>query len=400
MKQISKTFCILPWMHMATSPSGNLRICCNSAYGKNLILKPNGEPYKIYEDNLKEAWQAALYKKIRRQMLDGERPDICTLCFREEEASLESPRMRYNRQYMFDYEPSETPEWNIKYLDLRLGNKCNLRCRMCNPYTSSSLFKEWEELSKQNLSPLIKPLSSHEKKKFRNLSWPEKMNFSKLVECMKYVEEIYLTGGEPLLIKEQYDLLKYIIQEGLAGRITLKYSTNITKCNTELVKLWKHFKQVHLNISIDGFGKLNNYIRYPAKWNQLENNIKQMISLKKEGLNLSMGIVCTVQMYNITSMRDFLLWVKDQNFELQFNILDCPQFLNIRVLPDVLKKKVEQELLLFQDSFNVKKVINYMNKESWVNYLDDFFYYTDFFDKSRDQSLKNVLPELFSFRSI
>ena len=270
-------------MHIATSPSGNLRVCCNGARGKNLILKPNGSPYKIYEDDLKEAWHASLYKKIRRQMLDGERPEICARCFREEEALLESPRIRYNREYMFDYESSETPEWNVKYLDLRLGNKCNLRCRMCNPYTSNSLFKEWEELSRRNLSPFIKSLSESEKKKFKNLSWPERMDFSKLLQYIKYVEEIYLAGGEPLLIKEHYEFLEQIIQSNCANNITLKYSTNITRCDMKLIKLWKHFKQIHLNISIDGFGKLNNYIRYPAKWNQIENNLKRLIPLNEGG---------------------------------------------------------------------------------------------------------------------
>ena len=99
-------------------------------------------------------------------------------------------------------------------------------------------------------------------------------------------------------------------------------------------------------------------------------------------------------------MKDLLLWVKKQNVGLRFNVLDYPEFLNIRVLPDMLKKKVEKELLLFRDDFHVEKIINYMKKESWVNYLDDFFRYTDFFDKSRDQSLKTILPELSSFRNI
>lgn len=400
MKKTSKTFCILPWMHIATTPSGNLRVCCNSTVEKNLILKPNGSPYKIYEDNLKEAWHSPLYRKIRRQMLKGEKPEICALCFREEEASLQSPRIGYNKKYMFDYESSETPEWNIRYLDLRLGNKCNLRCRMCNPYTSNSLIKEWEGLSKKNLSQFIKPLNSHEKKKFKDLSWPEKINFDDLMENMKYVEEIYLTGGEPLLIKEQYDLLKQIIQTGLSHNITLKYSTNITKYDMKLVKLWENFKKIHLIISIDGFGPLNNYIRYPSKWNQITNNVEKIISLNRKSFNMFLEVVCTIQMYNITSMVDLLSWIKEQNLGVYFNILDYPKFLNIRVLPDVLKKKAEESLLLFQNDFQVERIINYMKKENWINYLDDFFRYTDFFDKSRNESLDKVLPELSSFRNV
>ena len=399
MKTVSKTFCILPWMHVATSPSGNLRVCCNSDNKKNLILKSNRSPYKIYEKgSLESAWHSSVYKKIRQQMLNGSRPEMCAPCFREEEACSESPRTRYNQKYRLDCELSETPPLNIQYIDLRLGNKCNLACRMCNPYTSSSLFREWEELSKQNLSHLIEPLSESEKKKFKNLAWPEKMDFSKLLPIMKNVEEIYLTGGEPLLIKEQSDLLDQIIQKGFASNISLKYNTNMTRYDRQILSLWKYFKQIHLHISIDGFGKLNDYIRHPSKWQKIEDNLKELTFFNKKNSNITFRIDCTVQMYNITSMTDLLLWVKKQNFNSYFNILDYPKFLNVRVLPDKLKKKAKESLLLFQDYFPVKKIIDYMEKESWTNYLEDFFYYTDFFDKSRNQNLSDILPELSSYR--
>ncbi|MCZ0933176.1 MAG: twitch domain-containing radical SAM protein [Oligoflexia bacterium] len=399
MKKNSKTFCILPWMHVSTSPSGNLRVCCNGDFNKNFILNSDGSPYKIYKDDLKKAWHAPFYKKIRWQMLDGQRPEMCAPCFREEEACSESPRTRYNQKYMFDYEPSETPPFHIKYIDLRLGNKCNLRCRMCNPYVSNSMLREWEELSKRNLSQFIRPLSQNEKKKFKNLSWPEKMDFSKFLQLMQYVEEIYLTGGEPLLIQEQYDLLEQIIQKGFASNISLKYNTNLTKYDFKIGHLWKHFKKIHLHISIDGFGKLNDYIRYPSQWTQIENNLKEMISLNEKLSNMAFRIDCTVQMYNITSMTDLLWWVKKQNLDLYLNILDTPKFLNIRVLPDELKKKARESLLPFQKDFPVKKIIDYMERESWMDYLDDFFHWTDFFDKSRNQNLNDVLPELSACRS-
>ena len=80
---MSKTFCILPWMHLATNASGNLRVCCNSIPGQNFITKEDGTPFKLNKDNLEEAWNSEVYKKIRKQMLDGERPEMCTRCFRK-----------------------------------------------------------------------------------------------------------------------------------------------------------------------------------------------------------------------------------------------------------------------------------------------------------------------------
>ena len=400
MKTINSAFCIFPWMHISTTPSGTLRVCCHSDNSKNKILKSDGSPYKIYDqESLKEAWHSPVYKKIRREMLKGVRPEMCAPCFREESACSKSARMRANQKYMFDWEASETPPFNIKYIDLRLGNKCNLRCRMCSPYASSSLFREWEELSKQNVSRFILPVPlGAEKKEFKKLTWPEKMDFSELLSVMKYVEEIYLTGGEPLLIQEQYHLLDQIISKGFASNIILKYNTNMTKYDSQILQLWKHFKEVRLFISIDGFGKLNDYIRYPSQWKKIEANLKEIASINETLSNITFRIDCTVQMYNVTAMTDLLLWIKQQNFNSYFNILDYPKFLNIRVLPDKLKQKAKENLLLFSKSFPVKKIIDYMEKESWTAYLGDFFRYTDFFDKSRSQNLNDVLPELSSYR--
>ena len=391
-------------MHIATTPSGNLRVCCNSDdkdKGKNVISKSNGSPYKIYEEkNLKSAWHSSYYRKIRKQMLEGEKPEICTLCFREEEAGLESSRMRSNRKYMFDYESSETPPLNLKFLDLRLGNKCNLRCRMCSPYTSNSLVKEWEELSRQNLSKFITPITG-DRVRIKNIAnWPVLLDFSKFLDFLPYIEDIYLTGGEPLFIPEYQDLLEYIIQKGFADNIKIRYNTNITKYDVKNLNLWKAFKHVRLSVSIDAFGKLNDYIRYPSKWDLIENNLNQIISLNKQFSNISFVVDCAVQMYNITVMPDFLLWASNKHIELWFNILDRPKFLNIRVLPDLLKQKVKEELLPFKKDFPVKRIIDYMEKESWESYLGDFFRYTDFFDKSRKQNLNDILPELSSYRSV
>ena len=394
----SPTLCVLPFMSLSTTPSGNLRVCCNSINKKNLILKSDGRPYKIYKDSIKSAWNSESYRKIRQQMLNGEKPEICSPCFREESAGIQSARIGYNKKYSSYHETSEVPHRHIKYLDLRLGNTCNLKCRMCSPYTSSSLFKEWSFLKRKDKYSILENLTEHEKKKFKRLLWPETMNFNNLIKDIEHIEEIYLTGGEPLIIKNQYILLETIIKKGLAEKIKLKYNSNITNYNSKIFELWKHFKGVFLSISIDAFGELNHYIRYPSQWKKLESNLKQIKRHAEKNENLKIKIDCTVQMYNITRMKPFLSWVKKQKIGLYFNILDSPHFLNIRVLPNELKQKAEEDLSLFKNDFDVTKPINYMNKESWSHFLKDFFNYTDTFDQSRDQSLNKILPELSRLR--
>ena len=99
----SKTFCILPWMHLATNASGNLRVCCNSTPGENFIMN-NDKPFKIQKDDLEVAWNSPTYKKIRSQLLNDIRPKMCTRCFREEDAGIKSARQGWNEKWKEDIE--------------------------------------------------------------------------------------------------------------------------------------------------------------------------------------------------------------------------------------------------------------------------------------------------------
>lgn len=388
-------------MSLATTPSGSLRVCCNGTFGKNLILKPNGSPYKIYKDDLKEAWHSKVYQEVRQAMWNGIRPKICEPCFRKEDSQTESPRQRINRRWANGIHGHEIqPSFDsINYLDLRLGNKCNLKCRMCSPYSSNQLLKEWDGLFNQTSFSTIHPVETHQKKKLKILQWPEKMDFGKFVQNMPPLSEIYLTGGEPLMIKKQYDLLKILIKKKLSKNITLKYNTNLTKIPKKLLSLWRNFKKIMLNVSIDGFRDLNNYIRYPSKWDQIEKNLEKIMKLKNTLTPIDVSIHCTVQMYNILHLDQLLLWANPHGFEIHFNILNQPECLNIRTLPQNLKQKAEKRLSMFKKDFAVQGIIQYMNHENWSHlYLKEFFKYTIFFDQSRGQKIETYLPELAVYK--
>ena len=90
----SKTFCVLPWMHLAVNPGGSFRVCCNSNPKNNKIIKdPNTQKeYKIFRDSVEDMWNSPTYKEFRRQFLNGERPETCQRCFREEDAGVRPPR--------------------------------------------------------------------------------------------------------------------------------------------------------------------------------------------------------------------------------------------------------------------------------------------------------------------
>ena len=373
-------------MHLATNASGNLRVCCNSTPGKNFITKSDGSPYKLHKDNLKEAWNSKVYKNIRKQMVDNEQPEMCQRCFREESVGLKSARQAWNSKWQQDKEYNEDAPFEIKYVDLRLGNLCNLKCRMCNPYASNQWVKEWQLLGNN--------LEISEQRRLSNMDWPEnEITWNNLFSLVDTVEEIYLTGGEPTIIKEQHKLLDYFISNDTAKKIKLKYNTNLTNVPRHLLSKWAKFKKVQLNCSIDAIGDLDRYIRYPSNWSNIEKNFKSVRKLS----NANIEIHCTVQMYNILRLHEMIEWSKPYGHKIHFNILNHPDHLNIRCLPSPLKKQITEILSNYKDFDRIEGVIEYMNKEDWSENMTQFYQYTNVLDKSRGENLFDNLPELAEY---
>ncbi len=379
----SKTFCVLPWMHLATNASGNLRVCCNSTPGINMIVDSSGKPYKLYRDDLKTAWNSETYKTIRKQMLSGKRPDMCIRCFREEDTGLSSARNSANKKWLDpNAEYVENPELNIRYVDIRLGNLCNLKCRMCNPYASNQWLKEWE---------LISPgMEASERNRLKKMDWPENpKTWENLFSISNTVEEIYLTGGEPTIIHEQHQLLQHFIDLGTAKNIRLKYNINMTNIPKHLLELWTHFKRVQLNCSIDAYGELNHYIRYPSHWSTVTKTWEHIQTLD----NVVYEIHCTVQMYNILKLNELIEWAKPYNTRIYFNILNHPRELNIRVMPKDLKDLAAERLQPYLALEKVQGIIDYMYAEDWNDKYNRFLEYTNALDTSRDENLFDLIPE-------
>ena len=382
----NKSFCILPWMHIATTSTGKYRPCCNIAQGTT-ITKPDGSHYNVVEDTIEEMWYSDYMINLRDKMLRGKKSRICKRCYREEEAGIESARQSANNRYMFDFKKSTKPPVKVKYLDLRLGNLCNLKCRMCNPYASSMWTKEWNLIADED-----KKLPEDRLKYLKNMTWPDEPFFWEQIDKHRLdIDEIYLTGGEPTLIKQQYQLYDSLIEKGLAHNIKLKYNTNLTNIPDKLVDYWQHFKQVKLNASVDAYGDLDRYIRYPSSWKKIDENLRRFKAMK----NVRLEVHCTVQIYNVLKLHELFDYLNPMRIPVYLNILNHPEQLNIRVLPEELKDKAALYLEKNYDIVIRKKdsIADYMYKEDWSHLLPKFKTYTETLDKSRDESLYNLVEE-------
>jgi organic radical activating enzyme len=392
----SPTFCVLPWVHLATNSSGNYRVCCNSTPGKNQIMSSDGQPLKINKVSPQQAWNSPTYIKLREEFLAGKRPGICERCFREEDTGVESARIKWNRRWHSEHESEVSPPLDIKYLDLRLGNLCNLKCRMCNPYASSKWVDEWNAVAET--ARLVPPnaLSDSEVARLKKISWPdEQSTWDHMEEILPTIEEVYLTGGEPFLSLKQVDFLKHLISEGRSQDIIVKYNTNLGTLPLKLAEVWACFKEVKLNVSVDGYGELNDYIRHPAKWSDIDRHLDKLLEMKTSGAPLTINIHTTVQSYNVFDLGALI------DFSLQkigsspyLNILNHPYCLNIQSLPLALKHEVRDRLSAHSFASRVDDTIKYMlAEERFTTEWPAFVRYTNKLDELRKQSVFSFRPE-------
>ena len=396
----SETFCVLPFMHVATNAAGSFRLCCNSNPNTNQIKDENGKPYKIYKHTVEEVWNSEAYKKFRRQFINGEMPETCVRCYREEEAGIRSPRAGFNEKWWKDdVKVAEEIPVDIRYIDLRLGNLCNLKCRMCNPWASSMWVKDWNEVVPTAKLDPPKPIDE-DTLAFMNVmtEWPDYkrtgLNFQDIAHT---VEEIYLTGGEPTLATSQYKLLDYCIENDLAKNIRLKYNTNLTNIPQKMVDYWADFKRVQLNCSIDAVGERDRYIRYPSSWKKVEENFDKLSKLD----NVNIQIHCTVQALNICVLPDLLDFAESRGLtgdQVYLNILNHPSCLNVRVLPMALKNIAQMKLAEYYHWPKVEDTLKYMFAEDWhEKHWEEFKAYNLKTDELQKMKLLETCPEFKGF---
>lgn len=377
-----KNFCILPFMHVATTTEGNVRLCCK-VNRKQVATKSSTDRFNISQDSISDIWDSDYMNDVRRRILNDEKLPECAICWREEENFdkhwndvqqkdfAPSKRIKENRKWKEQLDlPSIVENPKIAYLDIRLNNLCNLKCRMCWPQFSSQIVKEHEQFKQQG-----------------DGLWYSDFDFNKIEDITVFweslksnlfdIKEITFVGGEPTLHEEMYDLLDKLVELGVSKSITLKLTTNLTNLQTRLLNILPMFKKTVFNVSLDGTGKVNEYIRYPSNWNSLMDNLGKLLELdaKKVIVNIS----CVVQIYNMFDVFNMGKWyieklennsnLKD-NFSLSFDFLYDPSRLSIKILNNLGKREWYAAYAEWREYF--KNLMN--NIDSMPKNIQDSWY--------------------------
>ena len=342
-KYIDSNICPLPWNHLEVDVNGGASPCC--------LYKGSIPGVKVYEQSLKSIQQNKYMEILRKQFRNGERPKGCSNCWQEEDAGKTSKRMNsiYKmRSSLTDWTPNSEP--TLKFIDFKLGNVCNLKCRICGSWSSSKWAQEELDYGENPVA----------RKNLHEGGWPKRnpQFFEELQEDLKYVEYFEFTGGEPFMIKNHFKILEYCVEKGYAKNQDIHYNTNGTQLpGPEIFDLWKHFKRVEIAFSIDDVGEPFEYQRYGAKWKEVNYNLNQFKIYQTN--NMEFQICSTINIFNIFSLAKLVLWVRQFNPKF-FYVNTCfdPDIFNIQTLPKQIKNIVNSR---YNDLKDFEGTLRYMN---------------------------------------
>jgi len=427
MTDYSKTFCPYPWIHIMTQPSSTINFCC---VANGQIKKDDGSILMLNKgDDISTVWNNNHYRKIRKQMVEGERVDGCEPCYELEDLGIPSYRENYIQDWMGfhreadnirqivddsivnDYVVKESPQ----YLDFRLGTLCNLRCRMCQSQNSSAIYKELkdEELYTDEERDFIVKTSHWNDFSDYTQPWFDDPGFLSTVETwLPNVNRLYFTGGEPTIIQRVYWILEKCVELGLNDNIDLVFNSNMTNIQPRFLDLIAKFKSVLMCLSVDGYSTTNEYIRSGSTWSIVDKHIRDYATSEVVG-NLLFSPV--VQIYNILDVTDLIDYAEriqketGRRIDISFLLNNYPKCLDIRNLPQHVRDAAIKHLetwsatsTYFAEDERNKQTVLGLIKALKENYNEDseqqmqiFKEYTELLDKKRNQSMADSLPDLY-----
>jgi MoaA/NifB/PqqE/SkfB family radical SAM enzyme len=324
-------FCILPWVSLETSPIGTVRPCC---LAEEEIKDELGNKYKLITTDLRVVHNSEYMRNLRQQFLAGKQPQTCRKCWNEERSGRTSKRMHtLNRLKHIVPDTEWTADAKpLMFLDLKLGNICNLKCRICGSWSSSQFAAE--EIKFEGNDNIHYQM-------LRDGAWPREnhgfwQDVDTLLEDIRYIE---FTGGEPFMISEHFDLLQGIVDRGIAHQVEIHYNTNGTHYPEHAESIWQHFKTVEIAFSIDDVGARFEYQRTNADWTEVNENIARFRDLRSRSSNIQLQVCSTVNVFNVLYLEELALWIDLQDFDyIYWNMLHEAYYLSVSTMPDAAKQ--------------------------------------------------------------
>jgi len=327
---------------LETSPIGTVRPCC---LAEQEIPDDNGKKFNLATADLKAVQNSEYMYQLRQEFLDGQRPITCRKCWAEEDAGRTSKRQHSldRLKHVIQDDVWDHHAKPLMFLDLKLGNICNLKCRICGSWSSSTFATE--ELTHMP-DPAFRKSSLHYQM-LRQGAWPrENRTFWDQIDGMlDQIRYIEFTGGEPFMIQEHFDMLQGMVDRGIAHQVEIHYNTNGTQWPEQAEQIWQHFRTVEIAFSIDDLGDRFEYQRTNAAWSEVMTNLDRFRELRSQHHNIQLQVCSTVNIFNIWHLESLAHWIDMQDFDfIYWNMLHEARYFSIASLPAAAKQRAAARL--------------------------------------------------------
>lgn len=288
-----ENLCMAPFVHTYLSPQGERRMCCASrepAQNFTQYIDTAKGSGKFIPITLEDHWNSDHMKSVRRRMLAGETLPECEVC-NDKLLNTSVYRSYFNQLFGNKYnsvlentaDDGSTTMRPISW-DYRFSNLCNFKCRTCGDMLSSAWETEQKQYNMINWADpknnWMRPEVKQRIEEFQSTQVEEE--FAQAVENHQ-IEEVYWVGGEPLMYEQHWRYMKRIVELGDGENLYARYNTNLSRINyrgTNLyVDILSHLRDWQICASLDGTGRIGEYIRTGLKYNEWLENFHQGVEL-------------------------------------------------------------------------------------------------------------------------
>jgi MoaA/NifB/PqqE/SkfB family radical SAM enzyme len=321
------------WMHQDIETNGDIQDCCASLTDRN--------EFNITTHSLKDEWNSDRKRDMRMQMLRGEQPKSCRWCYDTEKLGVESVRSHFNSGFFNKISNKELQEtWDnngavtrpAEAIQIQTGNLCNLACKMCRPALSTSVGKFYKKhFDDPAKVTFIKRLPTLIKNDSFDLKydWPVTSKLSTLLaDVLSDFKMLYITGGEPTIIKENIEFLQYLVDNGYSKNIDIRTNTNCTNINQDLLDLMSQFKSACISASIDGMDEIAYIQRHPSDWRTVNANLDKIGAWAQTQPHHTINITSVVTNLNAHHILDTLAYLCNKYQGFGVNVAD-PHLINL-----------------------------------------------------------------------
>ena len=387
--------CIHSYNGLRVANNGVVMPCCYYDEMKPFKDK-NGNIIKTDTHTIEEMMDNPDREKLIKDLENGIQHDGCKRCWDDEKYHGESRRTR-------DLKLGYSEEPIVKYLELNLGNTCNLACRMCSVGASIKWYTEHQIIHEQDTDLKDDTKYNNFVRSYYKSYEDESMFWNELEKSLPYIQQIDMYGGEPMLVKKQWEILKKSIELGYAKNQELSFNTNGTIFREEYIEILKQFKRVVISFSIDATKERFNYIRHHGDWNKVTDNIKSWLKHKSDSIYFDVAI--TVTNLNIYYLDELVDWCLSIDLNPYFIDVSYPDFYSPSNLPKSAKNLINKKfnIYLYNEDIphhivnGIKGSLQNMNDNEMKDFVwQKFLKNNKFLDESRKQSFEDTFKELNS----